>query len=104
MLSRPRMDVPATRVEAPGRRTDAPSNGDVLITTKDGDHFLSIIPHPHRLSFSRLPQALEVAAKWAKANKANVWRDANGEVVRLRPDTPDRADDHKSQDDSPSVL
>lgn len=62
---------------------DVPSNGDVLITTKGGDHFLSIVPHPHRLSFSQLPQAIEVAARWAKANKASVWRDANGEMIRL---------------------
>jgi hypothetical protein len=73
------MDVPFTR-------TEAPSTGDVLITTKGGDHFLSIIPYPHRLSFSQLPQAIEVAARWAKANHANIWRDANGEVVRLRVD------------------
>ena len=73
------MDVSSTR-------TDVPSNGDVLITTKDGDHFLSIVPYPHRLSFSKLPQALEVAAKWARANNAHVWQDANGEVVRLRLD------------------
>jgi hypothetical protein len=73
------MDVSPTR-------TDVPSNGDVLITTKGADHYLSIVPYPHRLSFSKLPQALEVAAKWAKANNAHVWRDANGEVVRLRLD------------------
>lgn len=74
------MDVAPTR-------TDVPSNGDVLITAKGGDHFLSIVPYPHRLSFSKLPQALEVAAKWARANKTNVWRDANGEVVRVRLDS-----------------
>jgi hypothetical protein len=73
------MDVSPTR-------PDGPSNGDVLVTTKGGDHFLSVVPYPHRLSFSKLPQALEVAAKWAKANHTNVWRDANGEVVRLRLD------------------
>jgi hypothetical protein len=75
------MDVPSS-----SSRTEVPSNGDVLITTKGGDHFLSVIPYPHRLSFSQLTQAIEVAARWAKANKATVWRDANGEIVRLRVD------------------
>ena len=70
------MDIPASR-------TDAPSNGDVLITTKGGDHYLSIIPYPHRMSFSQLPKAIEIASRWAKANNANLWRDADGEVVRL---------------------
>jgi hypothetical protein len=69
-------------------RTDVPSHGDVLITTKGGDHYLSIIPYPHRMSFSQLPKAIEMAARWAKANHANVWRDANGEVVRLQLDKP----------------
>ena len=76
MLARPGMDVPSSRM-------NGPSNGDVLITSKGGDHYLSIIPYPHRMSFSQLPKAIEIAARWAKANKANVWRDADGEVVRL---------------------
>jgi len=70
------MDVSTSRI-------DLPSNGDVLITTKGGDHFLSVVPHPHRLSFSHLPQAIEVAARWARANNAKVWRENNGEVVRV---------------------
>jgi len=70
-------------MDVPTSRTDAPLNGDVLITTKNGDHYLSIIPYPHRMSFSQLPKAIEIAMRWAKANNANVWRDADGEIVRL---------------------
>ena len=87
-------------MDVPSIRTDVPSNGDVLITTKGGDHFLSVVPYPHRLSFSRLPQAIEVAARWAKANNANVWRDANGEVVRLSLDR--ETVGQSSRDQSPS--
>ena len=62
-----------------------PSSGDVLITTTIGNHLLSVVPHPHRLSFEDLTHALEVAAQWAKANGSGVWRVVDGEIVRVSP-------------------
>jgi hypothetical protein len=62
---------------------DSPANGDVLITTEGGRHFLSIIPHPHRLSLSEYAVALQIAQKWATANGVSVWQTADGTVTRL---------------------
>jgi hypothetical protein len=62
---------------------DQPSNGDVLITTELGVHFLSVVPHPHRLSFKDLSRAVTIAVQWAKANDAGVWRKADGKTFRL---------------------
>jgi hypothetical protein len=33
----------------------------VVITTEKGSHYLSIAPHPHRLSFVDLQRAIQVA-------------------------------------------
>jgi len=65
---------------------DSPSDGDVLITTEGGRHFLSVVPHPHRLSLSEYSVALQIARRWAKANNAAVWRTAEGVVTRLAHD------------------
>lgn len=62
---------------------DTPSNGDVLITTEGGRHYLSIFPHPHRLSLSEYSVALQIARRWAEANKATVWRLTDGVLMRL---------------------
>jgi len=62
---------------------DAPSDGDVLITTEGGRHLSSVVPHPHRLSFSEYATALQIALRWAKANNAAVWRTAEGVVTKL---------------------
>ena len=62
---------------------DAPSNGDVLITTEGGRHYLSVVPHPHRLSLSEYSAALQIARRWADANKAVVWRAADGVLTKL---------------------
>ena len=62
---------------------DEPSHGDVLITTENSVHFLSVVPHPHRLSFKELPRAIAIAVRWAKANDAAVWRKADGQTFRL---------------------
>ncbi len=62
---------------------EEPSNGDVLITSEGGVHFLSVVPHPHRLSFKDLDRAVAIAVQWADANKANVWRKADGRTFRL---------------------
>jgi hypothetical protein len=62
---------------------DSPSNGDVLITTEGGRHFLSVVPHPHRLSLSEYPLALQIAKRWADANKVTVWYTNDGVFMRL---------------------
>jgi hypothetical protein len=62
---------------------DRPSNGDVLITTEAGRHFLSIVPHPHRLSLGEYAIALQIAKRWADANRVSVWRTASGETTKL---------------------
>jgi hypothetical protein len=65
---------------------EAPSNGDVLITTEGGRHFLSVIPHPHRLSLSEYTLALQIAKRWADANNVAVWRISDGVFTKLRRD------------------
>jgi hypothetical protein len=65
---------------------DSPSDGDVLITTEGDRHLLSVVPHPHRLSFSEYAIALQIATRYAKANNSAVWRTAEGVVTRLAKD------------------
>jgi hypothetical protein len=62
---------------------DSPSNGDVLITTEGGRHLLSVVPHPHRLSLSEYSLALQIAKRWAEANKVAVWQTRDGVFTRL---------------------
>ena len=62
---------------------DSPSDGDVLITTEGGRHFLSVIPHPHRLSLSEYTVALQIAKRLADANNVAVWRRNDGVFTRL---------------------
>ena len=62
---------------------ERPSDGDVLITSESGVHLLSVVPHPHRLSFKDLSRAITIAVQWANANKAEVWRKADGKTLRL---------------------
>jgi hypothetical protein len=66
-----------------------PADGDVLITTKAGSHLVSVIPHPHRLTFSTLTQAVKLARKWASTNGVAIWHAEDGTVVQVLPD------DHK---------
>ena len=65
---------------------DSPSQGDVLITTEGGRHLLSVVPHPHRLILSDFAVALQIARRWALANKAVVWRTSDGVLTRLQLD------------------
>ncbi len=67
----------------PLRQDERPASGDVLITTEHGIHLLSVVPHPHRLSFSELSQALEIAEQWARANGGDVWRANDGQTSRI---------------------
>ena len=65
---------------------DTPSDGDVLITTEGGRHFLSVVPHPHRISLGEYAVALQIARRWAKSNNVAVWRTAEGVVTRVTQD------------------
>lgn len=62
---------------------DAPSTGDVLITTEGGRHLLSIVPYPHRLTLSDYDTALSIARKWAEANRVGIWRAVDRTVTKL---------------------
>ena len=62
---------------------EQPTHGDVLITTEGGRHLLSVIPHPHRLTLGELTTALQIAKKLADANKASIWRSADGVLTKL---------------------
>jgi len=62
---------------------DSPSDGDVLITTEDGRHFLSVVPHPHRLSLSDHTHALQIARRLTEANKVAIWCTTDGVFTRL---------------------
>jgi hypothetical protein len=62
---------------------DSPVNGDVLITTEGGRHLLSVVPHPHRLSLSEYGVALQIAKRWADANKVAIWRADDGVLTKL---------------------
>lgn len=62
---------------------DSPSDGDVLITSEGGRHLLSVVPHPHRLSLSEFSLALQIAKRWAEANKVAVWQTSSGVFTKL---------------------
>ena len=62
---------------------NGPQTGDVLITTEAGLHFISVVPHPHRLYFQSLEQATNIASQWARANEASLWRAYDGQAVEL---------------------
>ena len=63
-----------------------PADGDVLITTRDGAHFLSIVPHPDRMSFKELDRAIAIAKLWAAAQNVEIWRARDGKIANLRND------------------
>ncbi len=62
---------------------DGPADGDVLITTEHGVLYLSVVPHPHRVSFAELPRAREIAERWADAQRVNVWHKRDGVPLKL---------------------
>lgn len=65
---------------------DTPADGDVLITSEGGRHLLSVVPHPHRLSLADYASALQIAKRWADANKVAVWRTSDGVFTKLQGD------------------
>jgi hypothetical protein len=62
---------------------DRPADGDVLITSTAGSHLVSVVPHPHRLSFGSLSHAVQLARKWADANGVSIWHADDGTVVQM---------------------
>ena len=65
---------------------DHPVDGDVIITTEDARHLLSIFPHPDRLTMNEYHRAFQIANKWAQANKAAVWQRTDGVFTKLSSD------------------
>jgi hypothetical protein len=58
-----------------------PARGDVLIVSKDGRHFVSVVPHRADISFKSLSAAREFAGRWVRThNRASIWRQNNGEM------------------------
>jgi hypothetical protein len=62
---------------------ETPAQGDVLITSENGRHLLSVVPHPHRLALGDLATAMQIAKQWAHANNARVWRSTGGELSKV---------------------
>ena len=66
---------------------DSPHDGDVLIRSLGNSHFLSIVPHPDRLSFANFERALLIArAVAATAAGAEVWCARGSQLRKLPPD------------------
>jgi hypothetical protein len=63
---------------------DSPANGDLLITTEHGIHYLSIVPNPHRLSFKELERAIAIAKLWVTSQDVAIWHAHDGVVTNLR--------------------
>jgi hypothetical protein len=77
----PTQSYPSMRTPS---RTDEPSPGDLLISTEEGVHFLSVVPREHCLRFRHLPHAINMALNWANANGSEVWRKTDGRTFRLK--------------------
>jgi hypothetical protein len=77
-------------MHALGCVADRPADGDILITTTTRSHLISVVPHPHRLTFGNLPDAIALARKWASTNRVEIWHMTDGAVVKLldQPDPP----------------
>ena len=60
--------------------TDSPITGDVLITTEAGRHLLRVLPHPNRITFAHLADAVEVAKQHADNANSRIWRVVDGET------------------------
>ena len=55
----------------------------MLISNESGRYFLSIVPHPHRLSLAEYQAAVEIAKRWAESNHVSVWSRTDGSVTKL---------------------
>jgi len=59
----------------------SPDPGDVLITSKDGRHYLSVVPNRALGSFRSLSQAREFAQRWARDHSgASIWHETDGTI------------------------
>jgi hypothetical protein len=64
--------------------TGSASNGDVLISSEDGHHFLTVVPHfSLRLPFDDLTQATSFARTVAVREQRSVWRTTDGLTFEL---------------------
>jgi len=63
-----------------------PTMGDVVITTKDDRHFLSLFPDRARLSFRGIERAYHFATLWATAQRVQIWRSDGNRVFRIDAD------------------
>lgn len=68
----------------PETQRDEPKDGDVVITTADGHHYISVLPGERRMSFRHLEHAITMALNWAQANNSEVWRQTEGRTFKLR--------------------
>jgi hypothetical protein len=64
---------------------DHPADGDVLITSDNRAHLISVVPHPHRISFASLQAAVQLAKRWAHDNRSAVWHSVDGTLTRIEP-------------------
>jgi hypothetical protein len=62
----------------------SPTIGDVLITSIEGLHFLSVVPNPPRMSFKVISHAIDMAMRWAETDGASVWRNADGHFTKIQ--------------------
>jgi hypothetical protein len=77
-----------------------PADGDVIITTIDERHHVSIFPHPSRLTFGDIARAHQIARMWAKAQRAKsvhvaIWRWEGQRLFKLPPDEDRKDEDRK---------
>jgi hypothetical protein len=54
-----------------------------MISDESGRYFLSVVPHPHRLSLGEYKAALDIAKRWAETHNVSVWRQTDGIVTKL---------------------
>ena len=63
---------------------DLPVDGDVLIRSRDGSHYLSIVPHDDRVSFGSLDRAIFIAQAVALSGKgAEVWHEKGESLLKI---------------------
>ena len=61
-----------------------PVDGDVLIRSRDGSHYLSIVPHADRVSFGSLDRAIFIAQAVALSSKGvEVWHEKGELLLRI---------------------
>lgn len=74
------------------RNPEAPSPGDVLITSEHGTHCVSVVPNPNRVTFKEFRKAFQLAMRWTNDNRGDVWRKTDGIAVRILRARPNEKD------------